>query len=159
MKKLTARDVHYHNELTIPNMIMKVVYDDKDQNKLIIHLNRDLEAYLSVDDGGWKDFDDFCSDDDFIEPPAFRSHLLKVRGVVIVSFDKYSISILKGEVFEWKRLLVQIRASLELDLNDGDPAEYTEVYSGRRTPVQWLKDLIAPRIKIPLVARPVKVSS
>jgi len=160
MKKHTVRDVHYHNQPTVENLIIKVIYDSKDQNKLVVHLNYDLEAYLSEDDeDDWQDFDDFCSDDDDDDDiPSFRLHLLQIRGIQTVFFEEYSISIIKGEVFEWKKLLVQIKTNLELDLNDGNPSEYVEVYSGeRRTLVQRLKDFVMPRIQGSVVGSSTRV--
>lgn len=111
-------------------MKLHIIRDAKDHNKLTVHPDVDLDKYR-VKDEDWRDSDQFDDFDDMPESasPAFRNHLLQIKGVQRVAFDKYSIDIIKGEVFTWKVLVEQIKACLELDLNDGDRAKYSGLYS------------------------------
>lgn len=121
-------------------MKLHIVHNAKDHNILTVHLDVNLYNYKAKREKEWKDSDCFDDFDDFeTEPspysPAFRNHLLQIKGVQRVAFDKYSIDITKGEVFRWKVLVEQIRASLELDLNDGNLATYTGAYRTVRHPL------------------------
>lgn len=122
-------------------MKLHIVRDVRDHNKLTVHLDVDLEKYCP-EENKWKDsdlFDDDFEEHSFSDTPPFRLHLLQIKGVQIVSFDKYSIDIIKGEVFSWNILVEQIRASLELDLNDGNLARYSGAYRAAINPVRKLQ--------------------
>jgi len=116
-------------------MKLHIVRDAKDHNLLTVHLDVDLEKHRAKPDKDvWSDDERFSDFDDYPADVAtiFRKHLLQIKGVQGVRFDKYSIDIVKGRVFEWKVLIRQIRASLELDLNHGNSARCTGAYCGSK---------------------------
>ena len=132
-------------------MKIRIVRDIKDHNKLSAHLNVNLFKFCdSCEESAWQDFDDFDDDDDEDEEifPLFRRYLFMIPGIQDVTFDKYNINFVKGEVFSWDEILVAIRARLELEFNKGEPAEYCDVRGEKRTFVQRIKDLVIPRIKV-----------
>jgi len=96
------------------------VIDEKNQNKLTINLDVDLDKFR-VKDTIWREsdyFEDYDGDDEI--PPVFVQFLEKILGVERVGYDKYSISIFKGEMFDWKKLAIPILARLELELIEGN---------------------------------------
>lgn len=121
-------------------MKLHIVHDVKDHNKLTVHLDVNLDKFR-VKPEVWRDsnqFNDFDGFDDLPSSasPVFRNRLLQIKGIQGVAFDKYSIDIIKGEVFIWRVLVEQIKAMLELELNEGELAKYSGAFSRQKAPLK-----------------------
>ena len=111
-RKLQKREIRRHK--------LEFVIDEKNHNKLTINLDVDLDKFR-IKDTTWRDSDFFEDYDDEEETfPIFVQYLEKIPGVERVGYDKYSVSIFKGEVFKWEKLAIPILARLELELIDGN---------------------------------------
>ena len=134
-------------------MKLRVIRDKKDHNKIYVHLDVDLDLVTKAyRDKVWKDsegYGDGDSDKDCDEAPTFITHILQVKGIENINFEPFCVNIIKGEVFSWKKLLPAIITNLELDFNDGDPAEYSGAYTGANTFVTWILSMFNALRSIP----------
>lgn len=126
------------------NMKLHFVINEKKTNVMTVHLDIDLEKLRSKPNK-WRDsdyFDDYNGNDsDESECPSFMKKLEMIPGIQGTSYDKYSIDIVKGEVFSWECLIVPIVALLELELDGGKDS----VCSGAYTPKKqknWLCEVL-----------------
>ena len=94
----------------------------RDRNFITIHLDVDLLKFLpKLNQGRYVDSEDELYDEE-LDTPNFIRRLLRIKGVVDVEYDRYSLDIYKGELFSWKKMIPAIIEDLQTVLNGGDPA-------------------------------------
>jgi hypothetical protein len=106
-------------------MRYSVEYDAKNFNKATVHVDVDLSVFAPkptlVKWSPERDAD--CFYDDCRDSPFFIKRLSMVSGVVEVFYNRYSVIVIKGEIFPWRKLIPAIVRELETSVNRGGRAK------------------------------------
>lgn len=90
-----------------------------DPNTVIIHFDLDLCRFFPERKNQWslENDDDVWDEDE--EEPFFVKRLLLLKGIICVNYDRYSVELIKGDIFSWRSILPIVMSDLETVLNRG----------------------------------------
>ena len=115
-------------------MKYQIEHDKDDRDIITIHLDINLFHFRPKTAKKWpaNNEDTYFNCD--TPTPLFLNRLMLMEGVQEVYFEKYSIDIIKGRMFSWRRLIPKIIEDLRFTLNGGAPAEKKDIH--RNKPVK-----------------------